>query len=164
MKAMHVFFALVVSCAMSGAVWAQDDTNADPEAGASTLGKTGTGTLGKTGTGTLGKTGTGTLTADASSPVVDLSVSSASVVGPDTAIVTVNIPADANAEQASSQSYPVPLSSSDAACHVPAAVTVAWSSATGGAASFLVQCSAVSSDRSVTIMAGKASVAFDLTK
>jgi hypothetical protein len=144
---------------MSGAVLAQDDTNADPEAGANTVN-----TISRTGTGTISRTGTGTLTADAGSPVVDLSVSSASVVGPGTAIGTVNIPADANAEQASSQSYPVPLASSDAACHVPAAVTVAWSSATGGAASFLVQCSAVSSDHSVTIMAGKASVDFDLTQ
>lgn len=152
MKAMHVLFALAVSCAMSGAVLAQDD----PETGANTLGRGGT--------GTLGRGGTGTLTADPSSPVVDLSVSSASVVGPGTAVVTVNIPADENAAEQSSQTYPVPLSSSDASCHVPSAVSVAWSSAAGGVASFLVQCSAVSSDRSVTIMAGNASVAFDLTQ
>lgn len=153
MKAMHVFFALAVSCAMSSAVLAQDD----PETGA------GAPTLGRTGTGTIGKTGTGTLTADANSPAVELSLSSASVVGPGTTVVTVSIPADENAAEQSSQTYPVPLSSSDASCHVPSAVSVAWSSATGGTASFLVQCSAVSSDRSVTIMAGNASVAFDLT-
>lgn len=153
MKAMHVFFALAVSCAMSSAVLAQDD----PETGA------GAPTLGRTGTGTIGKTGTGTLTADANSPAVELSLSSASVVGPGTTVATMNIAADDSAAQESSQTYAVPLSSSDAACHVPSTLSVAWSSTNGGVASFLVQCSAVSSDRSVTIMAGNASVAFDLT-
>lgn len=158
MKAARVVFALVACLAVSGVVLAQND--ATTEAGANTLGKTGGGTLGKTGGGTLTATGGSTLAADSDSPAVELAVSPGSVVGPGTVIVTVKMPADA--ATASSHSYPVPLASSDAACHVPTAVSVAWSSATGGAASFLVQCSAVSSDRSVTITAGNASVGFDL--
>ncbi len=126
----------------------------------------GTPTLGKTGGGTLGKTGGGTLAAGASMPTLDVSLTVApeSIAAPGTAIVTVAIPADANAAPDASQDYSVPLSSSDAACHVPAAVTVAWSSATGGAAQFMVQCSAVASNRTVTITAGNASVGLDLTQ
>ena len=126
----------------------------------------GASTLGKTGGGTLGKTGGGTIAAGPNSPTLALSLAVApdSLAAPGTVIVTVEIPADADATTESTHDYPVPLSSSDAACHVPAAVTVAWTSTTGGAARFMVQCSAVSSDRTVTITAGNASVGFDLTQ
>jgi hypothetical protein len=151
MKAKNIVFALVVSCAISGLAWAD---------GESLMG--GNNDLGKTGGGTLGKTGGGTLAADPSSPAFTVSLDSDSLAGAGTVNASISSGPDANAAPEANGAYDIPLTSSDEACAVPDFVTVTWSSATGGTASFQVKCTAVATDRLVTITAGNAAVGFVL--
>jgi hypothetical protein len=140
--------------------------------GTNDIGTTGTGTgssdIGTTGTGTgtndIGSTGTGTGTNVVQStapyePAVSLASKASSLRTPGTVQVLVSLAADASLDPAQARDISVPLASSSSACSVPAAVTVAWTSAGGGSASVDVACKKAGV-QTVTISSGTASTQF----
>ena len=129
---------------------------------------TGTGTVGSTGTGTgtnqVGSTGTGTGTATQSAeppyvPTVELSSKATSLRTPGAIQLTVTLAAEPGLDPPQGRDVSVPLASSSASCSVPAAVTVAWTSAGGGSASVDVTCRKAGA-QTVTISSSDASTAF----
>jgi hypothetical protein len=137
----------------------------------SDVGKTGTGTgttdVGSTGTGTgtqnVGSTGTGTGTVTQSmppyQPALTLTAKSATLRTPGTMQVTATLEADASLDPAQARSISLPIASSNTHCTAPASVTVAWTSADGGTASFPVACTKAGG-QTVTISSDTASVSF----
>ena len=126
---------------------------------------TGTGTIGSTGTGTgttdVGSTGTGTGTLQAApyEPTVTLATRATSLRTPGTLQVQVSLAAEASLDPPQARSITVDLASSSSACTVPASVSVDWSSAAGGSATFAVTCRKAGG-QTVTISSGAASVSF----
>jgi hypothetical protein len=89
-----------------------------------------------------------------------LSAPSSSISSPGSNTVAVTMPA--NAEASGDASYTVPLSSSVAACTVPASVVLDWTPSAGGSTSFQVDCAKVSKRTTVTITGGTATTSFTL--
>ena len=147
--------------------------SADATGTGSDVGSTGTGTgtltndIGSTGTGTgtndVGSTGTGTGTIQATAtsyePAVSLSASVGTLRTPGSLKVTVTLAADASLDPPQGRDISVPLASSSTSCMVPAAVTVAWTSAAGGSASVDVACKKAGT-QTVTISSGASSTSF----
>lgn len=133
--------------------------------GTGDIGSTGSGTgdIGSTGTGTgtIGSTGTGTgtVTAGGAEPVASLHPRSTSLRTPGTMQLTVSLAAMPDLVPAERRTVAVPLSSSSAACSVPASVAVDWDSANGGMATVAVAC-VRAPNATVTISSGAATASF----
>lgn len=137
----------------------------------SDVGAAGTGTVGSdigaSGTGTtgndVGSSGSGTTSgattgAAPDQPVLSLQAASTSLRTPGTMQVTVVLAADASPGPAQARDIAVPLASSSSACTLPASVTVAWTSADGGAATVDVACGRTRG--TITVSSGGASTSF----
>jgi hypothetical protein len=173
MKILPVLLALVLLGATSFDACAQT-SRPTPTTDEDELGHTGTDTatigstvptdeVGHTGTDAatsgstdVGHTGTDTRTAPTGPSPWTLSAESSTISSPGSNTITVTLLADAGA----GGDYTVPLSSSAAACMVPA--SIALDGTTGGKASFQVDCAQVARRTTVTITGGTASTSFTL--
>jgi len=139
------------------------------------VGNTGTGTgtesVGNTGTGTgtesVGNTGTGTgteaMVMTAAPLVVSLSAQNSWMNSNNSQPITVSAVVGSQDVAVTSGTTTIPLSSSNAACKVPASVDLAWNSTDGGKTTFQVTCSKISGKaQTVTITGGNASTSFTL--
>lgn len=143
--------------------------------GTDSVGNTGTGTgtdsVGNTGTGTgtdsVGNTGTGTgtdaIVMTSAPPVVSLSAQYSSMNSGNSQPITLSAVVGAQTAEVTSGTATIALSSSNAACKVPASVDLAWNSTQGGMTTFQVTCSKISGKaQTVTITGGGASTSFTL--
>lgn len=125
------------------------------------VGHTGTDTLtGSQPTDDVGHTGTDTVVMSGRPSPWTLSATSSAISSPGSNTVTVTLLADP--ESGGAASYTVPLSSSAAACTLPASVALDWTPDAGGMASFQVDCAKVTRRTTVTITGGTASTSFTL--
>jgi hypothetical protein len=126
----------------------------------SDVGTGGTGTLGNdVGSSGSGTTLDGTTSSAPVQPVISLQAASTTLRTPGTMQVTVALAADARMSPAQASDIEVPLASSNGACTLPASVTVAWTSASGGSATVDVTCGKARPG-TVTVSSGDASTAF----
>lgn len=193
MKALPIIIALAVLGAIPLEVHAQTSAPAPTTTDDVGKTGTGTGTLvdssddvGKTGTGTgttegatvdpattesVGNTGSGTGTTPTTMTMVrtaapmpiTLSATNTTLPSNGSQAITVSTQANPDALDVSSGVETVPLSSSNAACKVPASVDLPWTSKEGGVTTFQVSCGKINGkSQNVTITGGLASTSFTL--